>query len=69
MSRTLIDVDDEALQRAARELGTTTKRDTVNEALRYIAGMHKRSEIMNSPDFRLAGEDALDPEVMGQASR
>jgi Arc/MetJ family transcription regulator len=69
MTRTLIDIDDEALEAASRELGTSTKRDTVNEALRYIAGIRRRTEIMNRPGFRLAGEDALDPEIMRQASR
>lgn len=34
MSRTVIDLDDEALDAAAKELGTTTKRDTINTSLR-----------------------------------
>jgi Arc/MetJ family transcription regulator len=37
MSRTLIDVDDDALARAASVLGTTTKVETVNRALRLVA--------------------------------
>lgn len=37
MSRTLIDVDDDALGRAAAVLGTSTKVDTVNRALRLVA--------------------------------
>jgi Arc/MetJ family transcription regulator len=37
MARTMIDVDEEALSAAAERLGTTTKRDTVNEALRRVA--------------------------------
>ncbi|MGH7870408.1 MAG: type II toxin-antitoxin system VapB family antitoxin [Candidatus Dormibacteraceae bacterium] len=37
MSRTLIDLDDEALTLAARELGTKTKVATVNAALREVA--------------------------------
>ena len=36
MARTLIDVDDELLADAARALGTRTKRDTVNAALRAV---------------------------------
>ncbi|MET9515928.1 type II toxin-antitoxin system VapB family antitoxin [Streptomyces sp. NPDC002994] len=43
MSRTVIDLDDEALQEAARHLGTTTKRDTVNAALREIADRRRRA--------------------------
>lgn len=42
MSRTVIDLDDEALEAAARELGTTTKRDTVNTALREIVDRNRR---------------------------
>lgn len=37
MSRTLLDVDDESLARAAAVLGTTTKVETVNQALRLVA--------------------------------
>lgn len=37
MARTLIDVDDEALARAASVLGTTTKVETVNRALQLVA--------------------------------
>jgi Arc/MetJ family transcription regulator len=37
--RTVIDVDDEMLARAQRQLGTKSKRDTVNEALALAAGL------------------------------
>jgi Arc/MetJ family transcription regulator len=37
MSRTLIDVDDDALARASSVLGTSTKVDTVNRALQLVA--------------------------------
>jgi Arc/MetJ family transcription regulator len=37
VSRTLIDVDDDALARAAAVLGTATKVDTVNRALQLVA--------------------------------
>ena len=37
MARTLIDVDDDALARAAAVLGTTTKVETVNRALQLVA--------------------------------
>ena len=37
MSRTVIDIDREALEAARQELGTTTIRETVNEALREVA--------------------------------
>ena len=37
MSRTVIDIDRDALEAARSELGTTTVKDTVNEALRRVA--------------------------------
>jgi len=37
MARTMIDLDQEALEAAAERLGTRTKRDTVNEAPRRVA--------------------------------
>jgi Arc/MetJ family transcription regulator len=37
MTKRLIDVDDEALAAARAQLGTTTIKDTVNEALRSAA--------------------------------
>jgi Arc/MetJ family transcription regulator len=37
MARTLLDVDDDALARAAGVLGTTSKVETVNRALRAVA--------------------------------
>jgi Arc/MetJ family transcription regulator len=43
MARTVIDVDDEALAEAARYLGTTTKKDTVNAALREINDRRRRA--------------------------
>jgi Arc/MetJ family transcription regulator len=36
MSRTLIDIDDDALRRAAQILGTSTKVETVNRALQLV---------------------------------
>jgi Arc/MetJ family transcription regulator len=41
--RTLIDVDETLLKYAMEELGTKTKRDTVNEALRRAAGDRLRA--------------------------
>ncbi|HEX3195324.1 MAG TPA: type II toxin-antitoxin system VapB family antitoxin, partial [Streptosporangiaceae bacterium] len=36
MSRTVIDLDDELVAEVARALGTRTKKDTVNTALREV---------------------------------
>ena len=35
--KTVIDLDEDLLDRARRELGTTTKKDTIHEALRLVA--------------------------------
>jgi len=43
MAKTLIDLDDEALAEAAALFGTTTKRDTVNTALREAAKRQRRA--------------------------
>ena len=40
MSRTVIDIDRDALEAARSHLGTTTIKDTVNEALRRVASAH-----------------------------
>jgi Arc/MetJ family transcription regulator len=38
MSRTIVDLDDAALALAQQQLGTRTKRDTINKALMIAAG-------------------------------
>ena len=44
MTKVLIDIDDEALAEAAAVLGTKTKKDTVNTALRETAQRLRRAE-------------------------
>jgi Arc/MetJ family transcription regulator len=44
VSKTRIDLDDEALAAAMRLMGTTTKKDTVNMALREYVDRVKRLE-------------------------
>jgi Arc/MetJ family transcription regulator len=41
--RTVVEIDDEALAGAAAELGTTTKKDTINTALRFVASRRERA--------------------------
>ncbi|MFF8099326.1 type II toxin-antitoxin system VapB family antitoxin [Streptomyces sp. NPDC016640] len=59
MSRTVIDLDDEALEAAARELGTATKRETVNTALREVTARYRRLRALGEAR-ELAAEGALD---------
>lgn len=64
--RTVIDIDDEALDAARNALGTTTKVDTVNEALREVGRRAAAREALawfrNDPL-----PDLRDDEVMGAA--
>ena len=66
--KTVIDIDDEALAAAQEELGTQTKRDTVNAALREVA---KRKVRRAEWEFWRGGgsPDLADPNVMDQAWR
>jgi len=40
----MVDLDEDILERARRELGTTTKKDTIHEALRLVAERASRLE-------------------------
>ncbi|GGM48528.1 hypothetical protein GCM10011608_36700 [Micromonospora sonchi] len=42
--KTVIDLDDELLERARRELGTKSKKDTIHAALRIVAERGERME-------------------------
>ena len=48
MTKILVDVDDEALAEAAEVLGTTTKKDTVNTALRETAARLRRARALEA---------------------
>jgi Arc/MetJ family transcription regulator len=67
MSRTLVDIDDDALRAAAAELGTSTKVETVNRALAEIAARPRRLAFLET--LRTADDDLGDPEVMRGAWR
>jgi len=68
--KTMIDVDDEAMIAAARELGTVTKKDTVNAALAFAATRRARvSALLDDPHSYGVGTDIGDSEVMSAARR
>lgn len=46
--RTNIDIDDDLLAQAMRASGLSTKRATVEEALRQLVSSHERREALNS---------------------
>jgi Arc/MetJ family transcription regulator len=68
--KTMIDLDDDALVAAAHELGTSTKRDTVNAALRLAASRRSRlSALIEGGNPFGVGEDIDDAEIMASARR
>ena len=71
MARTLLDLDDDALNRAAAVLGTTTKVETVNRALGLVA-----AGATDGPDRRrfdalldLVGDRLVETDVRTEAWR
>jgi Arc/MetJ family transcription regulator len=71
MSKTLIDVDDEALVAVQRELGTETKKDTVNAALHFVLSSKARvGKLLEADLLELGvGSDIADPEIMAGSRR
>lgn len=68
MTRTLIDTNDELLERAQAVLGTGTKKDTVNAALAQVVALNTRRQFLD--DARAGGLiDAVDEAVTDQAWR
>lgn len=67
MTRTLVDIDDEALAAAAAELGTSTKVETVNRALAEVAARPRRLAFLEK--LRTAEDDLGDAQVMQGAWR
>lgn len=66
MAITQVDLDETLLARAAEVLGTSTMRDTVNEALLRVVNDDMRRRHLDD----LAGgalSDLSDPETMGRA--
>lgn len=68
--KTTIDLNDEDLALAAKELGTTTKKETVNAALNFVANRRRRVEqLLEDPYAFRGGPDITNPEVMARARR
>ena len=66
MAKTPVEIDEEALAAAAKVLGTTTKKDTVNQALREVSqrllrlrALEQLGEMADQGEFDefLAGKD------------
>ncbi|HEY3007435.1 MAG TPA: type II toxin-antitoxin system VapB family antitoxin [Micromonosporaceae bacterium] len=61
MTRTMVDIDEDSLAQAARVLGTRSKKDTVNAALREVVERNRRLEaLLESQAMAARGEVAWD---------
>ena len=67
MTRTVVDIDDNALAAASRILGTKTKVATVNAALAEVAKRDKQLEAIRG--IAEGSKDLADAEIMKGASR
>jgi Arc/MetJ family transcription regulator len=63
MSRTMVDLDDEALALASEELGTKSKVATVNAALRRVANQRAAARMLDLLDD--TGTDLSDEAMRG----
>ena len=68
MTRTTIDIDEKTLDAAAKQLGTTTKVETVNAALAFAANRSKRARAFADP-LMWGSPDLADPKLRAQARR
>jgi Arc/MetJ family transcription regulator len=59
VAKTLLDVDEDLLAEASTALGTSTKKDTVNEALRQAVEVRRRRRAIEDLQL-LADEGAFD---------
>lgn len=67
MVKRLVDIDDDALDRARRVLGTGTMKDTVNRALQGVIDLDRRRRFLERAASD--GLDLDDSEVMDDAWR
>ena len=69
MTKTLIDIDDTLLEAAREALGTSTKKDTVNAALREVIAARSRAEAVDDLVEWMAGHEPLDRDARLRAWR
>jgi len=69
MTKTLVDIDDELLEAAREALGTSTKKDRVNAALREVIAMQRRSQAADDLVEWLGRNEPFDRETRLRAWR
>ena len=68
MARTTIDIDEKTLALAAKELGTTSKIDTVNASLAFVANRRQLASAFADP-LIWGSPDLADPNIRAEARR
>lgn len=68
MARTTIDIDDATLALAAKEPGTSSKIDTVNAALAFVANRRRLAAAFEDP-LIWGSPELADPKVRAEARR
>jgi len=69
MARTVIDLDEAMLAFAQQQLGTKTKRETVNRALTVAAGLSADDRARGLAWLQANAEHVLDFEVLADQER
>lgn len=69
MTKTLVDIDDELLEAARAALGTSTKKDTVNAALREVVALQRRAAAVEGLVEWLGRNEPWDDSVRDRAWR
>lgn len=69
MARTIVDLDDSMLAFAQQQLGTKTKRETINRALAIAAGTSADDRARGLAWLREHAEQILDFEVLEDEER
>ncbi len=72
MAKTLLDLDPDKIEEVGRELGTKTKKETIDAAMDYVLASKRRVGVMIDEVLATSlgvGTDIADPEVMKGARR
>ena len=69
VTKTLIDIDDALLEAARDVLGTSTKKDTVNTALREVVAMQRRADAVEGLVEWLGRTEPWDDSIRDRAWR
>jgi Arc/MetJ family transcription regulator len=69
MTRTVIDLDEDMLTLAQQQLGTKTKRDTINRALTIAAGVSADDRARGLAWLRDNADNILDFDVLEEQER